>query len=48
MLMSDNANQRVIVILESVKGVGSVMLSTILAELPELGRFNRSLTTATN
>ena len=41
MLKSVEANQRVIEILESVKGVGPVMVSTILAELPELGKLNR-------
>lgn len=41
MLKSDVANQRVIEILESVKGVGPVMVSTLLAELPELGKLNR-------
>jgi transposase len=37
----DTKNQRKIEILESVKGVGPVTISTFLAELPELGEFNR-------
>jgi transposase len=41
MLEKDTANQRTIEILQSVKGVGPVMTSTLLAELPELGRLNR-------
>jgi transposase len=41
MLKSDKANRRTIEVLESVKGVGPVMISTILAELPELGKLNR-------
>ena len=38
---ADTAHQRTIEILHSVKGVGSVMISTIIAELPELGKLNR-------
>jgi transposase len=41
MLMVDTKNQRAIEILGSVKGVGPVMISTLLAELPELGKLNR-------
>lgn len=41
MLKADKANQRTIEILHSVKGVGPVMVSTLLAELPELGKLNR-------
>ena len=41
MLMVDTKNQRVIEILGSVKGVGPVMISTLLSELPELGKLNR-------
>tara|TARA_R110002167_G_C12623904_1_gene646998 strand:+ start:247 stop:1209 length:963 start_codon:yes stop_codon:yes gene_type:complete len=41
MLKSDKANQRTIEILQSVKGVGPVMVSTVIAELPELGKLNR-------
>lgn len=41
MLKSDTANQRSIEVLQSVKGNGPVMISTILAELPELGKLNR-------
>jgi transposase len=41
MLRSDAKNQRAIEILGSVNGVGPVMISTILAELPELGKLNR-------
>ena len=41
MLKSDQANQRTIEIVHSVKGVGPVMVSTLLAELPELGKLNR-------
>ena len=37
----DTANARKIEILESVKGVGPVAVSTFLAELPELGALNR-------
>jgi transposase len=42
MLKTDVENQRTIEILQSVKGVGPVMISTLIAELPELGRLNRS------
>ena len=41
MLASDTENQRTIEILDSVKGVGPVTISTLLAELPELGTLNR-------
>ncbi len=41
MLMVDTKNQRAIEILGSVKGVGPVMISTLLSELPELGKLNR-------
>jgi transposase len=41
MLETDVANKRVIEILESVKGVGTVTICTIVANLPELGKLNR-------
>ena len=41
LLAIDTANTRKIQILQSVNGVGPVTISTILAELPELGRLNR-------
>lgn len=41
MLQADTLNQRTIEVLQSVKGVGPVMISTLLAELPELGKLNR-------
>ena len=41
MLSTDTANQRKIEILLSVKGVGKVTISTLVAELPELGKLNR-------
>jgi transposase len=41
LLAIDTANARKIQILQSVKGVGPLTVSTILAELPELGRLNR-------
>jgi transposase len=41
MLKSDTKNQRTIEILQSVKGVGPVTVSTIIAELPEIGSLNR-------
>lgn len=41
MLAKDTANQRKIEILQSVKGVGAVTISTLIAELPELGKLNR-------
>jgi transposase len=41
LLAADRQNQRTIEILQSVKGVGPVTISTFLAELPELGRLNR-------
>ena len=42
MLKADAKNQRTIEILQSAKGVGPVMISTLIAELPELGRLNRA------
>ncbi len=41
MLESDTVNKRTIEILQSVKGVGPVTISTLVAELPELGEMNR-------
>jgi transposase len=41
MLQKDTENQRTIEILQSVKGVGPVTISTIIAELPEIGSLNR-------
>ena len=41
MIENDTANSRRIEILNSAKGVGPVTISTILAELPELGGMNR-------
>ena len=41
MFESDQTNQRLSEILEFVKGVGSVMISTIFAELLELRNLNR-------
>ena len=41
MLAKDTANERKIEILQSVKGVGVVTISTLIAELPELGKLNR-------
>lgn len=41
MLQADTPNKRTIEVLQSVKGVGPVMVSTVLAELPELGKLNR-------
>jgi len=38
---ADQQNARKIEILQSVKGVGIVMVSTLIAELPELGTLNR-------
>lgn len=40
-LASDKLNERKIEILKSVKGVGVVTVSTLIAKLPELGAFNR-------
>ena len=37
----DEKNARKIEILQSVKGVGPVSVSTLVAELPELGKLNR-------
>ena len=36
------ANARKVEIMESVKGIGAVTISTLLAELPELGKLNRA------
>ncbi len=41
LLAADQRNQRTIEILRSVKGVGPVTISTLIAELPELGALNR-------
>ena len=41
MIQADTKNQRAIEILASVNGVGPVMISIVLAELPELGKLNR-------
>ena len=41
MLKADTKNRRKIEILLSAKGVGPVVTSTLIAELPELGRLNR-------
>lgn len=41
MLACDTTNDRTIEILESVKGVGPVTISTLIADLPELGQLNR-------
>lgn len=38
---ADEANARKVEILNSVKGIGPVTMSTIVAELPELGKLNR-------
>lgn len=38
---ADHVNARKIEILSSVKGVGSVTVSTFIADLPELGKLNR-------
>ena len=38
---ADLANARTVEILNSVKGIGAVTVSTIVAELPELGKLNR-------
>ena len=40
-VQADESNARKVVILNSVKGVGPVTVSTLLAELPELGQLNR-------
>ena len=42
MIANDKLNSRVIEILKSVVGVGPVMISTLLAYLPELGKLNRA------
>ena len=41
LLESDTENRQTIEILKSVKGVGPVTISTVIAELPELGKLNR-------
>ena len=41
MLETDTVNKRIIEILQSVKGIGPVTISTRVAELPELGELNR-------
>ena len=41
MLAKDTVNGRKIEILKSVKGVEAVTISTLIAELPELGKLNR-------
>lgn len=41
MLQKDTENQRMIEVLQSVEGVGPVTISTIIAELPEIGSLNR-------
>ncbi|WP_010584071.1 IS110 family RNA-guided transposase [Schlesneria paludicola] len=41
LLATDLRNQRTIEILQSVKGIGPVTISTFIAELPELGTLNR-------
>jgi transposase len=41
MLATDTVNARKIEILQSVKGVGAVTVSTVISELPELGKLNR-------
>ena len=41
MLERDTANERTIEILQSVKGIGPVTISTFIADLPELGKLNR-------
>lgn len=41
LLATDLRNRRTIEILQSVKGVGPVTISTFIAELPELGTLNR-------
>jgi transposase len=41
MLANDTEKARTIEILKSVKGVGAVTVSTIIADLPELGKLNR-------
>jgi transposase len=41
MLAKDTVNERKIEILRSVNGIGAVTISTLIAELPELGKLNR-------
>ena len=40
-VQADTANTRKVEILKSVKGIGAVTISTMLAELPELGQLHR-------
>ncbi len=40
-IAADVPNARTVEILNSVKGIGPVTVSTIVAELPELGKLNR-------
>ena len=40
-VQADQANARKVEILQSVKGLGPVNVSTLIAELPELGKLNR-------
>ena len=42
MLASDEKNKRTIEILKSVKGIGPVTISAVIAKLPELGKLNRA------
>lgn len=42
MLKTDTENQRTIEILQSVKGVGPVTISTLIVGLPEIGSLNRA------
>ena len=44
MIASDTKNARKIEILDSAIGVGKVMISAVLAQLPELGQMNRGQT----
>lgn len=41
-VQADQANARKVEILQSVKGLGPVAVSTVIAELPELGKLNRN------
>ena len=41
-VQADTANASKVEIMESVKGIGAVTISTLLAELPELGKLNRA------
>ncbi len=42
MLKADKENARLIEILDSIKCVGPVLISTLITGLPELGRLNRA------